>query len=239
MKKYHIVNALIARHGYRRYLEICTPITGGQFSRINRAPLQSCHRLMYRCAADFEDDFEITFRNPDEEILCGPDPATPYDIVFVDPYHTSSCSTRDLNLALDLVRPGGMIVAHDCSPPDKEMCGPEFHGGCWCGVTYGAYVEFVLRHRELVYCTVDTDFGCGVVQKMDAGQADIENRSRLWELWSREKEKTSDMFDFFIRHRGELLNLMSVRDFRKRERVKLPLLQFAEWRDTVATLLHR
>jgi hypothetical protein len=239
LKKYHIVNALIAGRGYRRYLEICTPITGGQFSRIDRTPLQCCHRLMYRCAADFEDNLEVTFRNAEDRILCRPDAAVPYDIVLVDPFHSFECSARDLSLAFELVRPGGMMVVHDCSPAGKEICGPEFHGGCWCGVTYCAYIEFVLCRHDLTYCTVDTDFGCGMIHKVDAGRGDIESRRRLWELWSQAKEQTDDMFNFFSGHRRELLNLVSVRKFRAAERVtSSPLLQLAEWRDTFATLLH-
>ena len=47
------------------------------------------------------------------------------------------------------------------------------------------------------------------------------------------------MFDFFIEHRRELVNLISVRDFRARENVPAsPLLQLTEWKERVAALLH-
>lgn len=239
LKKYHIVNALIAGRGYRRYLEICTPTTGGQFSRIDRSHLQCCHRLLYRCAGDFEDGSEVTYRNADEKIVSAPDGEKPYDIVFVDSFHSFACSARDLGLAFELIRPGGMVVVHDCAPAEKEMCGEEFHGGCWCGQTYWAYIEFVLCRRDLTYCTVDTDFGCGLIHKVTAGRADMDERRRLCGLWQREKDRTNDMFAFFDRHRRELLKLISVRNFRTAEReTPSPLLQLAEWRDTFAALLH-
>ena len=240
MQKYEIVNALVARYGYLNYLEICTPITGHRFSRIDRRSLQCCHRLMYRCTPDFQDGLEVTYRNESEHIGRMPDAATPYDIIFVDPFHTFECSIRDLHLAFETVRPGGTIVVHDCCPAKKEMCQPTFQPGGWCGVTYRAYIEFVLCQQDLAYYTVDTDYGCGVIKKGNAHQADPETRRKLWELWSLRKLNDPEMFEFFVQHRRELLSLISVRDFLARENASwLPLLRLAEWRDRFAAFCAR
>ncbi len=114
MQKYDIINALITKNKYAKYLEICTPNSGLRFGYIDRKPLRWRHRLVYRCPAGFDDGLEITFRSQDESIGQLLDPALPYDLIFVDSFHTLECSLSDLMLALDLLRPGGTIVVNDC-----------------------------------------------------------------------------------------------------------------------------
>lgn len=153
MQKYEIVNALIASNGYRRYLEICTPTTGGRFSRIRGASLDWRHRLMYRCPPGFQDGSEITFRSSNERISHLLDPRMPYDVIFIDPYHSFECSLRDLQSALAMLRPEGAVVIHDCCPIARETSGPSFRPGSWFGLTYCAYIEFVLSRPDLVHYT--------------------------------------------------------------------------------------
>lgn len=239
MQKYEIVNALIAKNGYSKYLEICTPSTGLRFSRIDPTPLLWRHRLVYRCPASFTDGSEISFRSNDEEIAHLLDSTLPYDIVFVDAYHTFDCSLRDLQSALSMLRPGGAIVVHDCCPKDQKLCNPSFRPGAWFGVTYCAYIDFVLSHADLVYYTVDADCGCGVIKRSAPGQTGPSPRAgnhELARLWFEEKNRNRDMFHFFRQHHRELLNLISVKDFLAVESVVLPRL--SQWRETVATLLH-
>lgn len=241
MRKYEIVNALIVRHRYRRYLEICTPSTGLRFSQIQQPRLHWCHRLMYRCPPRFQDGSEITFRSADDQISHLLDPALPYDIIFVDPHHTFECSMRDLQSALAMLRPEGTIVVHDCSPTSKELAGPSFRSGGWFGVTYCAYIEFVLSHPDLIYYTVDTDCGCGVIRKASPSTAATSKSRRYHELarlWRLERSRQHDMFDFFRQRRHALLNLISVKDFLFHEKVRLSgLSRLSQWRDSVAALL--
>lgn len=227
MQKFGIVNALIARHHYRRYLEICTPLTGFRFARVNCSRLKRCHRLIYNCPPEFHDGHEITFRSKDEHVGHLLDPATHYDLIFVDPYHTFECSLRDLKLASALLEPGGTIVVHDCSPPFRESANASFRRGSWCGLTYCAYIQFVLSHSELDYYTVDSDFGCGIIKKPQIITAvDVKTsteRNQLLQGWQAEEQRGHDMFDYFRAHRRELLNLISVKEFLAREKIELPL----------------
>lgn len=228
MRKFEIVNALIARCGYRKYLEICTPTTGLLFGRVDRTRLQWKHRLVYRCPAEFNDGWEITFRSEHEQIGRSTTPAMRYDLIFIDPFHSFECSMRDLEFATDVLEPGGAIIVHDCSPPTRESASAWFRPGSWCGLTYSAYIKFVLSHPELVYYTVDTDFGCGVIRRLPVdphlAAPSGTNQSRLLQQWQCEEQRSRDMFDFFCRHRRELLNLISVQEFLAREDIKLSLL---------------
>lgn len=114
------------------------------------------------------------------------------------------------------------MVVHDCSPPRRELTGP-FRPGAWMGLTYCAYIDFVLSHPDLVYYTVEIDCGCGVIRKVtqprvqSATTRPPDQISRLWHL---QRTQQQDMFDFFHQHRHALLNLISVKEFLIRENLR-------------------
>lgn len=239
MRKFEIINALIAKNRYSKYLEICTPTTGLRFSRIDQSHLRWRHRLLYRCPVSHWDGSEITFRSETFAIEHLLKKKAAYDLIFVDPYHSLDCSLRDLQFALELLRPGGTIVVHDCCPVEKSVCTPEFQTGSWFGVTYCAYVDFVLSHTALTYYTVDTDCGCGVIKKPLAESAErasfIEEQSELADHWFSRRRREDDMFEFFRQHHRKLLKLISVKEFLGKEEIVLPV--FSHWRESIATAL--
>jgi hypothetical protein len=225
LQKYEIVNALVMKNGYESYLEICTTETGGRFWRIDRKRLRVCHRLLYRCPEEFADGEEITFRSAGDSIENLLDAGLKYDIVFLDSWHTFDCSMRDLETGLSVLREGGVMVVHDCFPR-KEHAGPVFHGGCWSGVTYCAYVDFLLSRRDLYHCTVETDYGCGVVKKIrrdEAWKSPHRAADEIVEQWRSKRSRDDDMYDFFYDHRRELLNLVSAEEFLAMENLQAPL----------------
>lgn len=83
------------------------------------------------------------------------------DLVVADPHHTYESSEEALAVSLDLLRPGGVMLVHDCLPP-PELTAPLFQPGNWCGVTYAAFRDLCVE-RGLPWGTVDWDFGIGVV----------------------------------------------------------------------------
>jgi hypothetical protein len=225
LQKFDIVNALVRKNRYQRYLEICTATTGFEFGSIDRATLQVCHRLMYRCPNDFDDGHEVTFRSSSESTENLLDPDVKYDVVFVDPFHTFECSLRDLHLGLSALREGGTMVIHDCCPDDEECVTPWYKEGGWCGVTYCAYVDFLLSHSGLVYCTVDTDLGCGIVRRKREGEMwkpAHESIDGTIAAWRHRRSQNADMFDFFRANKRELLNLVSAQEFLAAENVPAP-----------------
>jgi hypothetical protein len=237
MQKDQIINALIAENKYRKYLEICTTTTGWRFSRIDKKPLRWRHRLMYRCPERYRDGQEITFRSTDEQIDHLLDPTLLYDLIFIDPHHTLECSARDLKLALELIRQGGTIVVHDCCPRSRDVCSASFRPGSWFGLTYCAYIDFVLSHPEVAFYTVDSDCGCGVIKKAfsrNGGEPETAANARnskargFTSAWIEERRRNHEMFDFFEQNHRELLNLISVEDFLAVENIELP--RFWRWR---------
>jgi hypothetical protein len=222
--KAELINHLAEIHSYRRYLEICTPTTGMLYARIDRSRLL-CHRLMYRCPEGFSDTLDIDFRSPDLDIsACLHDideRQLRYDIILVDPWHEYETSWRDLHAAFQLLEPGGTIVVHDCLPPNETIAAPLPKEGGWCGVTYRAYIDFVTGRRDLDYCTVNTDYGCGLIRKYASprdASAEADSNQALLDSWRRIGGDNALAFRFFEQNKEALLKLRSLEEFLHSER---------------------
>jgi hypothetical protein len=63
--KMDLINELAAIHGYRSYLEICTPTTGTIYRALDRRRYSISHRLMYGYGDqwnEFDNGMPIDFR---------------------------------------------------------------------------------------------------------------------------------------------------------------------------------
>ena len=227
--KMEIVGFLAAENGFTRYLELCTPTTGSSYWMLDRRILTTAHRLMYNGPAVFDDGFPIDFCTEGFDISqCLAQIKSKglyYDIILVDPWHEYSTSIRDLRAAFGLIKDSGMIVVHDCTPPNAKIAAPEFTPGAWCGVTYKAYLDFVGGRHDLDYRTVDVDYGCGIVRKRkrswwrrfiaenSRGHAERRQYRLLWKQWHEIGNDFERTYYFFEKHKKELLNLISVDEF--------------------------
>lgn len=243
-RKTDIINYLAEARGYDKYLEICTSITGNEYSRIDRSLFSTCHRLMYRCPNDFNDDLPIDFRSDScglDEAGCFPailSQGRLYDVILVDPWHEYETSIRDLAFASAILAEGGTIVVHDCLPPSAKIASPQFCPGYWSGLTYKAFIDFVLSRRDLNYFTVNTDFGCGIIRKIgtstgnasDCSLASFE-REKLVDSWHHfsERQDFKLTYRFFWKNRKELLNLVSVNAFKDLESRHAKSLAASSW----------
>jgi len=169
--KMDIVKLLRRKYTLGEVLEISTPTTGWAFSEL-KDEVPDAQRLVYNCPDGVDDGQTYTYRTEattsgelTNAILAANRGAPCYDTVFVDPFHTYACSATDLSGAFALLRSGGIMVVHDCNPECASLTSPEFVPGDWLGVTYMAFIDFVLRRRATDFYTVDTDYGCGVVYK--------------------------------------------------------------------------
>ncbi len=213
--KTDIVKYLSDRNGYRSYLEICTASTGREFAKIDPSRFDICHRLMYRCPDDFTDGLAIDFRiatldsTPCVEELHRQ--GRRYDIILVDPWHEYDSSYRDLKNAISLVSDNGSIVVHDCLPPTDDIISPTFTPGSWCGVTFMAYIDLVTQNKALRYRTIDTDFGCGVIQLCKDIPIDVP--AALLDAWKERSGDPKEAFRLMRDNKQVLLRLVSVDEF--------------------------
>lgn len=169
LKKMMIVNLLGRRFGFRSYMELATPSTGRFHSEIDRDYFDQVARMMYLTPFVFDDGMQIDFRSPDEDISGVLEDfrqsGRRVDISLVDGWHTYQTAYRDLVQMFDLLNDGGILVVHDCLPLSREGAAPRFRQGNWWGMTYKAFLDFVLQTPSLDYFTLDCDHGCGVIIK--------------------------------------------------------------------------
>jgi Methyltransferase domain len=229
MQKSTMINLLGRKYGLTRYLEVCVPSTGWQYAAIDRRQFTTCTRLVYRWTPDFEDgspiDRAVTGEATEAPMLEWDREGARWDAIFVDPWHSYECSLRDLRLALPLLDEGGILVVHDCMPPNREMARGAPRDGAWCGLTYAAFIDFMLWNPELDYYTVDSDYGCAVARRAprsDPTRRPARPAPELVRLWNALGANAEDRYRFFDGHRAALLNLVSVDEFLAREGLRLP-----------------
>lgn len=114
MTKSDIINALAAKHGFRRYLEICTPTTGNEFAKIDRDILPFAHRLMYACPFSHAEKLPIDYRTQERssnkiiDMMVKIFRAPFYEIALVDSYYSYEFTIRDLIGAWLILRENGI-----------------------------------------------------------------------------------------------------------------------------------
>jgi len=193
MYRFDIINALIKRYGYQRYLEI--GVEGGEaFSNV-------------QCALKHGvDPFSVnaTFRIPSDDFFDMINEDVEYDIVFVDGLHVEDQAQRDIENSLLHLSEGGVIVVHDCNPPTEwhQRSYEEFlqHYSPWNGTTWRGFVNLRASRPDIEMCVIDTDWGCGIVTQNGEGQDVIDLPDNY-------------TYTDFQAHRKEWLNLISVDEF--------------------------
>jgi hypothetical protein len=96
---------------------------------------------------------------------------------FVDGLHTYQQSYKDVQTCLKYLKPGGAIMMHDCSPPNKAAAFPtesierardlqsENWKRDWCGDVWKSIVHLRSTEKDLRVFVLDCDFGVGVVTR--------------------------------------------------------------------------
>lgn len=99
------------------------------------------------------------------------------DVAFVDGLHTYGQALRDAENCLTHLKPGGVIVLHDCNPISAPMATPAKSfveaealntpdwNKLWCGDVWKAIVYLRSFHKDLHVFVLDCDMGIGVVTK--------------------------------------------------------------------------
>lgn len=159
MWRFDILNHLIKKFGYRRYLEIGVE-DGDCFRRIN---------CQHKDGVDPGSE-HATHVLPSDIFFAQLDPNTKYDLIFIDGLHIDEQVRKDIANSLKCLAPNGTIVMHDCNPP-TEWHQRSYHEANkngfrqWNGTVWKAYIHFRTCSPDLSMCVVDTDWGCGIIRK--------------------------------------------------------------------------
>ncbi|MDO9213848.1 MAG: class I SAM-dependent methyltransferase [Methylococcales bacterium] len=163
MYRFDIINHLIQRYDYQRYLEIGVE-TGEAFNNVQCAVKHGVD--------PFSDN--ATFRIPSDEFFAMIHDDVEYDIIFVDGLHVEDQTQRDIENALLHLSDGGTIVVHDCNPPTEwhQRSYEDFlqKYSDWNGTTWRGFVNLRATRPDIEMCVVDTDWGCGIIRLDGEGQ---------------------------------------------------------------------
>jgi hypothetical protein len=98
-------------------------------------------------------------------------------LIFIDGLHTFEASLNDVINSLNVLDPKGIIVLHDCMPPHSAAATPakslkgavktEIPGwtGAWCGDVWKCIAYLKEKHaKELDVFVLDTDLGLGIIK---------------------------------------------------------------------------
>ena len=206
--KYDIVNYLIGINGYRNYLEVATPVTGLKFAEVTNRVAKD--RIWSRAEGSDDDGQPVTYRlNSDQAFADLHQDGKYYDIIFVDGWHTAYQTERDILNSLECLSNNGTLVIHDCNPPEEDHVGEQLTrpDGEWCGDVYQIIIKLRMTRQDLCICVVDTDFGCGVIQKRPSSPLSPPTGLGVEECtrWS-----------YFTQNRKWLLDLISTSEFLQR-----------------------
>ena len=111
VKRTTIINTLIERHGYKRYLEI--GIGEGE----NFGGVKCEHKETNDVFSAPNPSFKIHHKMTSDLYFSKLDPNETFDIIFVDGLHEYEQTLRDILNSLDHLAEGGSIVVHDWTRP--------------------------------------------------------------------------------------------------------------------------
>lgn len=197
MTRSQIINRFIETYGYKTYLEIGvnTPAQPGyNWDSV---------RIATKHGVDPNPAVHATYCMTSDEFFAN-HITMKYDIIFIDGLHLFEQAHRDIVNALAHLAEGGTIVVHDCNPTEEKTQRREHTHGAWHGDVWRAILKLRMEDPDISIYTIDADEGCGVIQRgvqklfvPPSPQADVYN------------------FAFFDAHRKDILNLISVEQFKR------------------------
>ena len=204
MNRYDIINNLIQKYDYKTYLEIGVRNSDECFNLINCEIKHSVDPGYEndKNPVDYpytSDNFFKLLENKELNL------STTYkwDIIFIDGLHISNQVEKDIFNSLNHLSENGVIVLHDCNPPNLWMAREDYiidgiaHG--WNGTVWKSIYKLRATRPDLFVCTVDTDYGIGIVKRGKQECCDFDNSYYEYRI--------------FEQNRKEHLNLISIEEF--------------------------
>lgn len=200
MKRIELINTIIQKNKYQSYLEIGVNTIA--------QPGYSHDSITIPLKHGVDPNVDTTYKMTSDEFFKN-HISRKYDIVFVDGLHIFDQAYRDIINALEHLEDNGTIVVHDCNPTKEITQRPIRASSVWHGDVWKAILKLRMEKPDISIVTVDTDEGCGIIKK---GKQDL--------FTTTIQEDKIYTFDFFNKHRKEILNLISIKDFKKQLGIK-------------------
>ena len=205
MNRYDIINELIKKCDYKTYLEIGVRNPDECFNLINCEIKHSVdpgyedteNRVDYPYTSD---NFFALLENQELNLSA----THKWDIIFIDGLHVSSQVEKDILNSLNHLSENGVIVLHDCNPPELWFAREDYvvdgvyHP--WNGTVWKSIYKLRATRPDLFVCTVDTDWGIGIIKRGKQQCCNFNNSFYEYRM--------------FEQNRKEHLNLISIEEYR-------------------------
>jgi len=211
MLRYDIINDLIHKNNFKTYLEIGVRNPDECFNLINCETKHSVDPGYEVALPHFNMENLVTYQYTSDTFFRllenkELDISTTYkwDIIFIDGLHISNQVERDLLNSLNHLSENGLVLLHDCNPSELWFAREDFiidgeaHG--WNGTVWKLIYKLRATRPDLFVCTVDTDFGVGIVKKGNQECCTYDNYFYEYRIFEKNKK--------------EYLNLVSIDEFK-------------------------
>ena len=191
--RYDIINMLIQRYGFTKYLEIGVE-HGANFDKIN---------IDHKESVDVVDLGKTTHCMSSNEFFANTHPDQKWDIIFIDGMHQYEQCYLDIVNASRHLEDNGFIVCHDMNPASKETASHNVvTENWWNGDVYKSFIKFRQDYLDFSSCLLyDCDMGLGIIHR-GIGQNVMCDVDKL-------------TFDEWANNKHQLMNCVSVLDFIK------------------------
>ena len=198
MTRQQIINKLIIKNNYKRYLEVGVQLPSSCFDTIECSYKQGIEPFPNYTNSPYNSNIHI--KTSDEYFHSIKETDEKFDIVFIDGLHHNDQVIKDIENSLRHLDPNGTIVCHDCLPSNENQQERNDHGGVWLGDVWKAIAHFRITRNDIKIEVVNTDLGCGIITKQPSIVWDT--KGEKWDNWS-----------YFKNNSQYLMNVISVGDF--------------------------
>lgn len=138
-----------------------------------------------------------------------------FDLICVDPYHEYKESIISFRLLTVLLNDNGILISHDCNPPNLMSTSHKNIKGEWCGVTYAAFIEIAYDNPEWYYAVIYKDYGLGIISKKEIVfvKKITNNEGQKIFLNLFKQNKYEEAYNYFRIHSKTIINLIGLRVF--------------------------
>lgn len=197
VNRYDVINQLIQKYNYKRYLEIGIHI-GETFKYVN---------IESKEGIDPNSPYpDVKYRMTSDDFFgkVAPTLNYKYDIIFIDGLHEFSQVSKDVANSLKYLAEGGTVVMHDCNPPEERVqITPQISTDYWTGDVWKTILKYRMEKPNVKINVVNTDLGCGIIQ-----------RGKQILYTPDEKYKNNPyVYQHLDENRNEILNLISTEKF--------------------------
>lgn len=185
-----ILNYLIRKFGFKRYLEI--GIEGG--SCFESIVVENKHGV------DPDETSVAPIKMTSDDFFR--ENKYKFDLIFIDGLHEAPQVFKDIINALETLNEGGMILCHDMLPTTKEAQIVPRQQDVWNGDCWKAFAQLRATRSDLAMATINTDYGLGFIMK---GKQTLANIS--------ESELENLTYEAFCDNKNHWMNVISTEQF--------------------------